>query len=41
MNSRLSRFRVLLALLLGLVGLFACTIGGRIGSGSVPQQDWD
>jgi len=24
-----------------LLGLFACTVGGHIGSGSVLQQDWD
>jgi hypothetical protein len=35
MNTRL------LLLFVSLLGLFACTVGGRIGSGSVSQQDWD
>ena len=40
MHSRLSS-SLFLAALVSLLGLFACTVGGEIGSGSVPQQDWD
>ena len=40
-HSRLARARILLALLACMLGLFACTIGGRVGSGGVLQQDWD
>jgi hypothetical protein len=40
-RSQLARARLLLAALVCLLGLFACTIGGRVGSGGVLQQDWD
>ena len=40
-RSHLARTRLLLAALTCMLGLFACTLGGRIGSGSVLQQDWD
>ncbi|MBK7644748.1 MAG: hypothetical protein IPJ19_17185 [Planctomycetes bacterium] len=40
-RSHLVRTRVLLAALTCLLGLFACTISGRVGSGGVLQQDWD
>ncbi len=40
-RSQLSRARLLLAALACLLGLYACTLGGHVGSGSVLQQDWD
>jgi len=41
LHRQLLRARLPLALLVCLLALFACTLGGRIGSGSVLQQDWD
>ena len=40
-RSHLARTRLVLAALACMLGLFACTLGGRVGSGSVLQQDWD
>ena len=40
-RSRLGQRPLLLGTLLCLLGLFACTLGGKIGSGSVLPQDWD
>lgn len=40
-RHRVARLRLVFAGFVALLGLFACTMGGHIGSGSVLQQDWD